>query len=429
MELELQNVPHHPEIVPEEGEERRRRRRGRSRRNGHQRRRPGGGRERVDGIQSQPLLNVRVGKQLSPQYWWQNHYPNLTSRRPRPIYLRELFPAELVGVMVQGSAATPVGSSEFGVGYKFYVGEQQLRGQQPGGSARRQVVGRPRPGAVPDGRRIAAVRRGRRHLPRPRRADGQELAEDNVVGFEGQLEISSFLFRPNRRGASRSGRRAPATTCSRRGASMRTGSRSTALEQLESPRIQRAERRHLAGLNYRPYPQIALKGEFYRSQPLERDFIHSEEGGSESRSTASRPRRCSFSDESDVTRRVLLAGLLVFLWTGSPSAQGAAVRRHRQQGESGEDAAGRRAAAHLHEAVAHVVARRVDGAGRLGRTSAIRQVFSRQVLDRSVREMADFWVQQTITQGLTPPSTQRSARAMLRFVASVPGAISYVLPG
>ena len=48
------------------------------------------------------------------------------------------------------------------------------------------------------------------------------------------------------------------------------------LEQLESPRIQRAERRHLAGINYRPYPQIAFKGELYRSQPLERDFIHAE---------------------------------------------------------------------------------------------------------------------------------------------------------
>ncbi len=59
-------------------------------------------------------------------------------------------------------------------------------------------------------------------------------------------------------------------------------------------------------------------------------------------------------------------------------------------------------------------------------TSAVPQAFSRQVLNRSVREMAEYWVQQSITQGVTPPSTQRSARAVLRFVASVPGAISYV---
>jgi ABC-type phosphate transport system substrate-binding protein len=59
-------------------------------------------------------------------------------------------------------------------------------------------------------------------------------------------------------------------------------------------------------------------------------------------------------------------------------------------------------------------------------TSDHREAFSRLVLGRSVREMADYWVQQGVTQGLTPPSTQRSARALLRFVASVPGAIAYV---
>jgi ABC-type phosphate transport system substrate-binding protein len=62
-------------------------------------------------------------------------------------------------------------------------------------------------------------------------------------------------------------------------------------------------------------------------------------------------------------------------------------------------------------------------------TAVIRQAFSKQVLNRSVREMAEYWVQQSITQGIAPPSTQRSARAILRFVASVPGAISYVPPG
>ena len=59
-------------------------------------------------------------------------------------------------------------------------------------------------------------------------------------------------------------------------------------------------------------------------------------------------------------------------------------------------------------------------------TSPHREVFSRQVLGRSVREMGDYWVQLGVTQGQTPPSTQRSARAILRFVAGVPGAISYL---
>ena len=61
-------------------------------------------------------------------------------------------------------------------------------------------------------------------------------------------------------------------------------------------------------------------------------------------------------------------------------------------------------------------------------THYLRAVFSKDVLSRSVREMQEYWVQQSMTQGLTPPSTQRSARAVLRFVASVPGAISYVPP-
>lgn len=59
-------------------------------------------------------------------------------------------------------------------------------------------------------------------------------------------------------------------------------------------------------------------------------------------------------------------------------------------------------------------------------TSEVREQFCRVVMGRTVREMSDFWVQQSITQGLAPPSTQKSARAILRFVANVPGAISYV---
>ena len=61
-------------------------------------------------------------------------------------------------------------------------------------------------------------------------------------------------------------------------------------------------------------------------------------------------------------------------------------------------------------------------------THYMRSVFSKDVLNRTVREMQEYWVQQSMTQGMTPPSTQRSARAVLRFVASVPGAISYVPP-
>ena len=61
-------------------------------------------------------------------------------------------------------------------------------------------------------------------------------------------------------------------------------------------------------------------------------------------------------------------------------------------------------------------------------TTEMREVFSKQVLNRSVREMQEYWIKQSMTQGIAPPSTQRSARSVLRFVASVPGAISYVAP-
>jgi ABC-type phosphate transport system substrate-binding protein len=62
-------------------------------------------------------------------------------------------------------------------------------------------------------------------------------------------------------------------------------------------------------------------------------------------------------------------------------------------------------------------------------TSPLREEFSNRVMRRSVREMAEFWVQQNITQGLTPPTTLKSTRAILRFVASVPGAIAYAPAG
>ena len=60
--------------------------------------------------------------------------------------------------------------------------------------------------------------------------------------------------------------------------------------------------------------------------------------------------------------------------------------------------------------------------------SQMRRVFSQTVLGRSVREMAEYWVQQSVTQGLAPPSTLSSGVAVARFVATVPGAIAYLPP-
>jgi ABC-type phosphate transport system substrate-binding protein len=129
-----------------------------------------------------------------------------------------------------------------------------------------------------------------------------------------------------------------------------------------------------------------------------------------------------------VTRRFLLAGLLVLMWTDSPSTQAPAfviiVNRTNPVKTLPMVELQRifmkqsRMWSHAEPMVP------VDWDS----TTDIREAFSKQVLRRSVREMQEYWIKQSMTQGITPPSTQRSARAVLRFVASVPGAISYVAP-
>ncbi len=282
MELELQNVPHHPEILPDAGEEEHAE--AIAEEDGHgEADLSGEGQVAVENAWMEynhnRLLSMRVGKQLSPQYWWQNHYPNLTLSTTAPIYLRELFPAELVGVMVQGSAARAVGASEFGAGYKFYVANNNFEGNsradlRDGKSwGARGQLRFPARGAL---RRLdvaADVYRGHVGLT------NDALAEDNVFGWEAQLQVSDFLLQTE-------WARGKSLEQTRTGFYLQPAWRVDEdwitfyrVEQLESPRIRRAERRHIGGVNFRPYPQIALKGELYRSQVLERDFLHAEEGG------------------------------------------------------------------------------------------------------------------------------------------------------
>ena len=276
MELELQNVPHHAELAAEHPEEEEVAEIVAAEEDDLS----GEGQVAVENAWMEynhsPLFGVRVGKQLSPQYWWQNHYPNLTLSTDLPIYLRELFPAELVGVTLQGTTSAGVGASEFGVGYKFYVANNNFEGnsrmdRRDGKSwGARGQVRLPTGGAL---RRFDAafdIYRGNVGI------GNDELAEDNVYGFETQLEVSQFLFQSEwARGKSQEQTRTgyylqPAFRIDEDWITFYR------LEELVSPRILRAERRHLAGVNFRPYPQIAIKGELYRSQPLERDFIHTD---------------------------------------------------------------------------------------------------------------------------------------------------------
>jgi ABC-type phosphate transport system substrate-binding protein len=130
-----------------------------------------------------------------------------------------------------------------------------------------------------------------------------------------------------------------------------------------------------------------------------------------------------------VRRRVLAAALLVLLWTKSTSTEIVAfvvIVNKANPVETLPIAEVRRIFMKQSRMWPHAEPMvPVDWDS----THYLRAVFSRQVMNRSVREMAEYWVQQSMTQGITPPSTQRSARAVLRFVASVPGAISYVPPG
>ena len=278
-ELELSNVPHHAEsvVIEEEGEE------GEEGEEEHADEADisGEGQVAVENAWMEynhnQYLSVRVGKQLSPQYWWQHRYPNLTYSTTLPIYLRELFPPELIGVMVRGQVTRPVGSSEFGVGYSLYAANNNFEGNSQSdlqnGKAwgGRVQVRFPVSGIF---RRLdvaADIYRGKSGL------EGEALVDDDVQGFEGQLEISRFLLngeyaRGESDGVKRSGYYLqPAVQLHPDWVSFYR------VEQLESPRLQRAERRHLLGLNYRPFAQVALKGEWYRSIPLNREFIHAEE--------------------------------------------------------------------------------------------------------------------------------------------------------
>lgn len=284
-ELEFSNVPHHAESVVaeehgeeegEEGEE------GEGDEHAAESDISGEGQVAVENAwieyNHNRYFNVRVGKQLSPQYWWQHRYPNLTYSTTMPIYLRELFPPELIGVMVRGQVTRPVGASEFGIGYSVYTSNNNFEGNSQSDRREGKAWGGRVQVRFPTGGMLkrfdvaADLYRGHSQFE-----EGAELAEDNVNGFEGQVEFGRlFVNGEYARGESEGVKRTgyyfqPAVQLHRDWIGFYR------LEDLESPRLQRAERRHLAGLNYRPFAQVAVKGEWYRSIPLDRSFIVSEE--------------------------------------------------------------------------------------------------------------------------------------------------------
>ena len=139
------------------------------------------------------LLSVRVGKQLSPQYWWQNHYPNLTLSTDAPHLPPRAVPGgtgRRDGAGVGGQARRHIRARRR---LQVLRRQQQLRGQQPHRPPRRQVVGRARAGSLPDGRARCGGSTSRSiSIAAMSGLTNNELAEDNVVGFETQLEVSQL---------------------------------------------------------------------------------------------------------------------------------------------------------------------------------------------------------------------------------------------
>ncbi len=216
-------------------------------------------------------FNVRVGKQLFPQYWQTYHYPSLTFSTQRPINTAgTLFPQEFVGAMMYGSASVPVGASEVAVGYKVYVGNNQVpdfgRQDQTDGKA----VGAKLQFQFPAAGRLkkfdvaADVYRGKLAN------EEATLASDTVWGLDTQIEVDRFLlFGEYARGSS--------LGTERYGYYLQPGIRLTPQwvafyrnEGVDDPRPIRGGTigtRNVTGINFRPVPQISLKVEYYRTLP------------------------------------------------------------------------------------------------------------------------------------------------------------------
>jgi DNA-binding transcriptional LysR family regulator len=56
----------------------------------------------------------------------------------------------------------------------------------------------------------------------------------------------------------------------------------------------------------------------------------------------------------------------------------------------------------------------------------IRREFIQQVLRMTEEQLADYWIDQRVTRGVSPPVEVRDAAAAKRWVAAKPGGIAYI---
>ncbi len=61
-------------------------------------------------------------------------------------------------------------------------------------------------------------------------------------------------------------------------------------------------------------------------------------------------------------------------------------------------------------------------------SSEVRAAFSKKVLDATVAEVQNYWINKKMTAGLTGPKVFRSPTLVKKFVARTPGAIGYLAP-
>ena len=59
-------------------------------------------------------------------------------------------------------------------------------------------------------------------------------------------------------------------------------------------------------------------------------------------------------------------------------------------------------------------------------TSPVRTAFTREVLGKTIGEMRDYWLKQTLSGADVPPLTRGGDADVIRFVAEEAGAIAYV---
>lgn len=216
-------------------------------------------------------VNVRVGKQLFPQYYQTYHYPSLTFSTQRPINVEgTLFPREFVGAMIYGSASAPVGASEVAVGYKVYVANNQVPDFGRKDQTDSKALGAKLQFQFPAAGRLkkfdvaADVYRGKLTN------EEAKLASDTVWGLDTQIELDRFLFFGEYARGSSLG-------TERYGYYLQPGIRLTPQwvtfyrnERLDDPQPIRGGTvgtRHVTGINFRPVPQISFKGEYFRTLP------------------------------------------------------------------------------------------------------------------------------------------------------------------